>query len=365
MAPPFRAEHIGSLLRPRSLTRAFRRLAAREIDAAAYMLVQNAAIREVVELQARVGLRLATDGEFRRASYWSHFVESVQGLAVAPSLFHFRDEHGARQEFLAPTCTGHLARKHPISVNEFRFLSRATQAVPKLTLPSPPTMHFWRGRAGIDQGYASLDTFLADLAAIYVQELADLAVAGCRYVQLDEVPLAMLCDPEVRAVVEERGENPDRLVALYIESINAAIAGCPEEMAVGLHLCRGNHKGKFLAEGGYDWVAERLFADCMVDAFFLEYDTPRAGDFAPLRFLRPGCQAVLGLVSSKTAALEPVDMLRRRIDEAARIVPLDRLAISPQCGFASSVSGNPVTPEDQEAKLRLVVDTARAVWGTA
>ena len=252
MAPPFRAEHVGSLLRPRALTRAFRRLAAREIDGAVYLLAQNTAIREAVELQARVGLRLATDGEFRRASYWSHVVEAVQGLGVAPSLFHFRDEHGAQQEFLSPTCIGTLKRKHPISVGEFHFLAQATQAVPKLTLPSPPTLHFWRGRHGFAGGYAALEPFLADAAAIFAEELADLAAAGCRYVQFDEVPLAMLCDPEVRTVVRERGENPDRLVALYIESINAAIADRPDEMVVGLHLCRGNHKGKFLAEGGYD-----------------------------------------------------------------------------------------------------------------
>jgi 5-methyltetrahydropteroyltriglutamate--homocysteine methyltransferase len=361
--PAHRAEHVGSLLRPSGLTRAFRRLAAREIDAAAYRAAQDAAIREAIQLQERVGLEVVTDGEFRRASYWSHFVDSVAGLAVAPSLFKFRDEIGQTQDFLAPNCDGRMHRRHPISVAEYRYLAAHTRAMPKVTLPSPPTMHFWRGRAGIAGGYQDLEEFLDDLAGIYRAELADLAAAGCRYVQLDEVPLAMLCDPDVRAVVVDRGEDPDRLVALYVAAINRAIEGRPDDMAIGLHLCRGNHKGKFLAEGSYDWVAERMFGGARVDAWFLEYDTPRAGDFAPLRFVPKSARVVLGLISSKTTVLEPTGDLRRRLDEAARVLPLERLAISPQCGFASSVGGNPVTHADQEAKLRLVVDTARAVWG--
>jgi 5-methyltetrahydropteroyltriglutamate--homocysteine methyltransferase len=349
--PPFRADHVGSLLRPRALTHSFRQLAAGEITAEDYTALQDSAIREVVALQRAVGLRVATDGEFRRGSYWGHFVDAVDGLSTKEALFDFHDEGGHVQPFIAPHVSGKLRRARPISTGEFAFLKDATRGTgltPKVTMPSPPTMHFWRGTAGLDsRAYRIAEPFFADLAAIYRQEIVDLAALGCSYVQIDEVPLAMLCDPAVRETVRRRGEDPSALVGLYVDAINDAVAARPAGLRAGLHMCRGNFKGKWLAEGGYDEVAERVFSEVAVDFFLLEYDTPRAGDFSPLRFLSKGKGAVLGLVCSKTPVLEDIDALRRRVDDAARYVPLDRLAVSPQCGFASAVSGNPVTIADE------------------
>ena len=362
--PRFRAEHVGSLLRPRQLTQAFRAFHDGALPADRYRDVQDACIREAVALQERVGLKVVTDGEFRRGSYWGHFVAALDGMATKPALFDFHDESGAAQPFIAPHVAGKLSRKGGISTGEFAFLKAVTHVTPKVTLPSPPTMHFWRGRAGIESGaYDSAEALFADLARIFQDELADLGKLGCTYVQIDEVPLAMLCDPEVRAIVARRGEDPLALVDLYIQAINDAVAARPPGMTIGLHMCRGNFKGKWLAEGGYDEIAERAFAELAVDLLFLEYDSPRAGDFAPLRFVPESKAVVLGLVCSKTPVLEAPDMLRRRIDEAARYVPLERLAISPQCGFASAVSGNPLSEDDEIKKLALVVEVARSVWG--
>jgi 5-methyltetrahydropteroyltriglutamate--homocysteine methyltransferase len=365
MSPPFRAEHVGSLLRPPALTAAFRAFAEKRIDAAAFAAAQDAAIREAVAEQQALGFRVVTDGEFRRGSYWGHFIGPVAGLAVKPARFRFHDEAGGEQDFLAPHVEGRLRRTRPISLAEFAYLKSVARATPKLTLPAPPTFQFWRGRAGVE-GYDGLEALYRDLGEVYRQEIAELHAAGCRYLQLDEVPLVMLCDPAVQEAVRADGDDPARLTDLYLTAINAALAACPPDMTVALHLCRGNFKGKHLSAGGYEPVAERLFNGLFrVDAFFLEYDTARAGDFAPLRFLPKTARAVLGLVSSKTPALESLDALRRRLDEATRIVPLERLGLSPQCGFASAVSGNPLTPADQRAKLALVVETARAVWGGA
>jgi 5-methyltetrahydropteroyltriglutamate--homocysteine methyltransferase len=365
--PPFRADHVGSLLRPRALTQGFRRLAAGAITEAEYRALQDAAIRDVVALQRAVGLRAATDGEFRRGSYWGHFVDAVDGLSTKEALFDFHDESGNVQPFIAPHVSGKLRRARPISTGEFGFLKEATAGTgltPKVTLPSPPTMHFWRGQTGLDpSAYRDPAPFFADLARIYRDEIRDLAALGCTYVQIDEVPLAMLCDPAVRETVRRRGEDPAALVGLYIDAINDAVAERSAGMRAGLHMCRGNFKGKWLAEGGYDEVAERVFAEVAVDFFLLEYDTPRAGDFSPLRFLAKGKGAVLGLVCSKTPVLEDIDALHRRVDDAAHYVPLERLAVGPQCGFASAVSGNPLTIEDEKRKLDLVVRLARRVWG--
>jgi len=367
MPPPFHADHVGSLLRPRALTLAFRRVAAGEIGREQFRALQDDAIRGIVDLQAEVGLPVATDGEFRRSSYWSHFVESVAGLTVKESLFSFHDRHGHAQSFTAPHVSGKVRRARPISTTEFAFLAPAAKArglTPKITLPSPPTMHFWRGRAGIDAAaYEGPEAFFADLAQVYQEEIAALANLGCTYVQLDEVPLAMLCDPAVREQLAARGEDPAALVGLYIRAFNDALRDKPAGMTAAMHMCRGNYRGQWLSEGGYESVAERVFAEVDVDRFLLEYDTPRAGDFAPLRFLGPRKAAVLGLVSTKTPKLESVSALSRRIDEAAKVIPLDRLAVSPQCGFASTVAGNPITADDQRRKLTLVVETARRVWG--
>ena len=362
--PPFRAEHVGSLLRPEALRRAHRDHAAGRIDDDAFRAAQDAAVRDAVALQESLGFRAVTDGEFRRASYWSHFVEAVEGLGVGPARFAFHDDAGAETSFLAPRVEWKVGWTRPVSGGEFDFLKGATRAVTKITLPAPPTLHFWSPPDCVRiAGYSDDDAFFSDIAAAFRAELADLAARGCRYVQLDEVPLVMLCDPAVRARLAAEGTDPDRLAGAYIALCNAALAGRPAGMTVALHICRGNFLGRHLSEGGYDAVAERLFREVAVDAFFLEYDTPRAGDFAPLAAVPEDRTVVLGLVSTKTPALEPAETVKARIAEAARIVPLDRLALSPQCGFASAVSGNPVTEADQAAKLRLVVGIAREVWG--
>jgi len=366
MAPPFRAEHVGSLLRPASLARAFRDHNAAKIDDKAFVEAQDAAIRDVVALQEAAGLKLVTDGEFRRGSYWGHFIGPVEGLTVKPAAFSFHDEAGAEQAFIAPHVAGPVSRTQGISTGEFQFLKSVAKATPKVTLPSPPTFHFWRGKQGIEaSAYADAEAFFDDFAAVYRQEIAALAALGATYMTLDEVPLVMLCDEAIRAQVSDWGEDSDRLIDLYITAINKAVAERPAGVTIGMHLCRGNFKGKFLSEGGYEPVADRLFNEIDVDAFFLEYDTTRAGDFAPLRFVPEAKHVVLGLVSSKNPVLEDIDALCRRIDEAASVMALDRLAVSPQCGFASAVSGNPITVDDEKRKLALVVETAIRMWGEA
>jgi 5-methyltetrahydropteroyltriglutamate--homocysteine methyltransferase len=365
-APPFRAEHIGSLLRPKTLHAAFRRLSAGEIDAATYRAVVDQAIRDVVQLQEDVGLQAVTDGEFRRASYWSHFVEAVDGFGVRPSAFKFHDAEGRDHDFVAPYVEHPIRRPRSISGGEFDFLTSLTTRTPKITMPSPPTLHFWRGRDTLAPGsYPDEEAYFADLAAVYRAEIADLAGRGARYIQLDEVPLAMLCDAGVRQTMSDRGTDPAQLTRRYVKLINDCLAGAPPEITFGLHLCRGNFKGRWLSEGGYDSVAEAMFGGTNVKAFFLEYDNERAGGLAPLRFLPRDKRAVLGLVTSKSPALEDPEVLKRRIDEAATYAPLDSLAISPQCGFSSTIGGNPLTVDDQRRKLELVVRVARDVWGGA
>ena len=362
--PPFRADHIGSLLRPPELKHAFRDVLARKIDEAKFRAIQDAAIRNVVRLQEEVGLQVVNDGEYRRGSYWGRFVELTDGLAVKEALYKFHDDHGHELDFTAPYVTGKVRRGRPIAVDEIEFVRGVTKATPKVTLPAPSTMHFYRGQQYAEPGvYENPVAFFADLGKVYQEEIAALARSGARYVQLDEVALAMLCDPAARAKVKAEGEDPEELVDLYVEAINQAVANRPADMVIGVHMCRGNYKGLYLAQGGYDSVAEKLFQRANVNHFLLEYDTPRAGDFAPLRFLPRTKGVVLGLVSSKVAALEELDELKRRAEAAARYVDPERLAISPQCGFASTVAGNPLTEADMRAKLKLCVDAAREIWG--
>jgi len=362
--PPFRAEHVGSLLRPSELTQAFRAHRSHEISDEAFAAIQDTAIRDVVKLQEEVGLKMVTDGEFRRSSYWAHFVERVDGLEVREASFKFHDDHGHEVDFTAPYASEKVRRSQPISGDEFGFLKTVATATPKITLPSPATMHFYRLGDSIAEGlYADEDAYFADLARVYAEEIAALAADGCKYVQIDEVPIAMLCDPSIREKVKAAGYDPDRLMDAYVNVSNAAIDGRPEGVTVGMHLCRGNFKGHYLSEGGYEPVAERLFCGINVDAFFLEYDTPRAGDFEALRYVPDNKSVVLGIVSSKTAALESADDLKRRIEDAGQYVDIDRLALSPQCGFASTVAGNPVTIDDERAKLGLIVEVANDIWG--
>jgi 5-methyltetrahydropteroyltriglutamate--homocysteine methyltransferase len=361
--PPSRADHIGSLLRPKTLRDALRLHAAGEFSDAALRTVQDTAVRDAVRGQEECGLEVITDGEFRRASYWERFVRLTRGLVVKEAMLKFHDEHGHESDFTAPYVAGKVTRAAPITADEYGFLKSATARTAKITMPAPSTMHFYRySDYGDPRAYREPEEFFADLGRIYRQEIADLAAAGCRYVQLDEVAIAILCDPAARARVSAQSVDPDRLVDLYIDAINLAVADAPPELKVGVHVCRGNYKGMYLSEGGYDSVAERFFARTRVSHFLLEFDTARAGGFAPLRFVPAGKGVVLGLISSKTPQLEAIDVLRTRVDEAARHVDGARLALSPQCGFASTMGGNPIGEADQWAKLRLCVQAARAIW---
>jgi len=362
--PPFRADHIGSLLRPQKLRQAFRQHAEGKLDEAALRAVQDAAIREVVKLQEECGLQVATDGEFRRISYWEKFVRLTRGLVVKEAVFKFHDAHGHESDFTAPYAEGKVGRGELIALDEFEFVKKIARGTPKITMPAPSTMHLYRfSDFAAPQAYRDPAQFFADLGRVYQAEIADLARAGCRYVQLDEVALAMLCDPAARAKVKAGGQDPEKLVDLYVDAINQAVKGKPAGMIVGIHMCRGNYKGMYLSEGGYDSVAEKLFGRAEVNHFLLEFDSPRAGDFAPLRFVPKTKGVVLGLVCSKVPQLEPLDALKRRAGEAAKYVDPKRLALSPQCGFASTMGGNPVTEADERAKLRLCVEAARAIWG--
>ncbi|MBI1201092.1 MAG: 5-methyltetrahydropteroyltriglutamate--homocysteine S-methyltransferase [Rhodopseudomonas sp.] len=361
--PPFRADHVGSLLRPPALRQAFRQHAAGEIADAEFGALQDQCIRDVVAMQEQVGLQVVTDGEFRRGSYWGRFVERTQGFEIKSATFKFRNDQGHEVDFTAPYANAKIKRAQPLALDEYTFLHGVTHVTGKITLPSPSTMHFYRCADYADPAvYSDVEKFFSDLADIFKQEIDELAKAGCRYIQLDEVAVALLCDPAIRAQVEASGSRPDTLVDLYIDGINQAVAACPDDVVIGIHMCRGNFKGHYLGAGGYESVAERFFANTNVNHFLLEYDTERAGDFAPLRFVPPNKGVVLGLVSSKTRVIESLDVLKRRTQEASRYIDLDRLAIGPQCGFASTVAGNPLTEAEQRAKLALIVEAAAAIW---
>lgn len=362
--PPFRAEHIGSLLRPHELIEAHRSLATGKLTAEGFRAAQENLIRDVIRLQEEAGLQAVTDGEFRRGSYFSHFIEAVTGITDKEAVFHFTGQSGKKIHFHAPHIAGKLKRERGISTEEFRFLQGNTQCTPKITMPSPSTMHFFRcGEAVEKSAYADEEEFFADLVRVYREEVAELVSLGLRYLQIDEVPLAMLCDPKIQAAVRSRGKDPELLREKYIALVNAIVKDKPEQLTVGMHLCRGNYKASWLSEGSYEAVADHLFNNLNVDAFFLEYDGPRAGDFSPLQYMPSNKTVVLGLVSSKTPDMEQPDLLKKRVDEASRFVPLERLAISPQCGFGTSVGSRPVTLDVEKQKLRLVVDTARQIWG--
>jgi methionine synthase II (cobalamin-independent) len=362
--PPFRADHVGSLLRPKELREAFHKYGSEPQASPTFVEIQERAIRDVIKLQEDAGLQVVTDGEFRRSSYWGRFVARCKGFAIKPAVFKFRDDHGHEVDFTATYANAKLERTQPLATDEFEYLHKVTKVTGKITMPAPSTMHFYRCTDFADASiYADARLFFGDLANIYREEIADLAKAGCRYVQLDEVAVAMLCDPAIRAKVEAAGQHPDELVDLYIGAINAVVAGAPAEMQIGIHMCRGNFRGHYLSEGGYEAVAERFFKNSKASHFLLEFDTARAGDFKPLRFVPKSKGVVLGLISTKTAMLEKIDDLKRRTDEAAKFIDLDRLGIGPQCGFASTAAGNLLSEADERAKLALVVAAARAIWG--
>ena len=366
-APPFRADHVGSLLRPPELLAAREQYRIGTLTAPQLKALEDDAIEEVVRRQEDLGLQAVTDGEFRRTLWHIDFLKQFANVEVtrSPVKVSFHTEQGDIHR--APSAlrvTGRLVRPHPIFVEHFRYLQSVARVMPKLTLPSPSILHFRGGRGVIDrEAYPDLAQFYADLARVYAEEVADLGAAGCRYLQLDEVNFAYLCDPTLRREVQSYGEDPDELPHTYARLINGAIASRPADMTVCMHLCRGNFEGAWLAEGGYEPVAEVLFNEINVTGYFLEYDTARAGDFSPLRLLPKGKTVVLGLISSKRGALESKDELKRRIDEAAQFIPLEQLALSPQCGFASGERGNKLTQAEQFAKLALLVEVAREIWG--
>jgi methionine synthase II (cobalamin-independent) len=366
--PPFRADHVGSLLRPPELHAARAEFAAGRISADDLRAVEDAAIRDVVRLQEDVGLQSATDGEFRRATWHMDFIYQLGGISKASDDMHvtFHNEHGDIEWTPASLHVGapiHL--EHTIFSDHFEFLkSTVTRNVPKLTIPSPSMVHYRGGRAAIDPSvYADDEQFWSDLSAAYADEVRRLGDLGCTYLQLDDTSLAYLNDPQQRAQIAARGDDAEHQHLRYIKQINAALAGRPEGMRVTTHMCRGNFRSSWVAEGGYDFVAEALFNELDVDGFFLEYDDARSGGFEPLRFVPKGKMVVLGLVTTKRGDLENPDVLKRRIEQASEFVDVDQLCLSPQCGFSSTVEGNTLTREQQIAKLRLIVDVAQEVWG--
>ena len=364
---PFRADHVGSYLRPPSVLSARDQCARGEISADALRLVEDAAIRDVVKKQEDVGLQGITDGEFRRTYFHVDFLEELDGVTISYGEFaaKFRKDDGTKVGFAPPTIhvSGQVRHRASIQGKDFDFLKSVVHKTPKVTIPSPSMLHFRGGRDAIDAKiYPDLGQFYADLADAYAEEIADLAERGCRYLQLDDTNLAYLCDPEIRESTRKRGDDPDQLVRTYCALINRAIAKRPSDMTIATHLCRGNFKSAWVAQGSYEPVAEILFNELNIDGFFLEYDDERSGDFAPLRFLPKGKAVVLGLMSSKRAAIENKDEVKRRIEEAAHYAPIEQLALSHQCGFSSTVHGNELSEADQWKKLALMVEIANEVW---
>ncbi len=368
--PPFRADHVGSLLRPPEVLQARDEFAAGRISADDLRSIEDSAIREVVRKQEEVGLRAATDGEFRRESWHMDFIYQLGGVRKVQDetirvAFHNEQK---TYEWAPPSAhvVAPLTLEHTIFGDAFSFLAGAVKtAVPKLTIPSLSMVHYRGGRSAIDQTvYPDLDQFWADLAATYAEEVRELYQLGCRYLQFDDTSLAYMNDPAQRAHVAEIGGDPEHQHEQYIANINQALAGRPEDLAVTTHMCRGNNQSMWAAEGGYEFVAEALFNQLDVDGFFCEWDDERSGGFEPLRFVPKGKRVVLGLVTTKRGELESKDALKRRIEDAARFVDLDQLCLSPQCGFSSTKEGNDLTQDQQWAKLRLIVETAQEVWGS-
>ena len=365
-------DHVGSLLRPPALTEAWFAHEQGKLPAAKLKAEQDAAIRDVVKMQEEIGLDFVTDGEFRRGGWSRGFLSAVEGFGFKPSKLTFHNDEGVATAAPAPVATGKLRQKQPIVAEDFAFLKSCTTRRAKVTMPTPSHMHFGHFGACFDRkAYKDLDAFFADMVAIYRSEIADLAARGCTFLQLDEVPLTLLCDETNRGIAKAEGDDPDKLVDLYIDLINRAVLGRPNTMRVALHLCRGNMQGLWMGDGGYAPIAEKLFTQLDVDAYLMEYDSPRAGDFAPLRHVPKGKRVFLGLVSTKNPAVESADALRRKLDEAAKYAPAAQLGLCPQCGFASSamskfnVLPNPMTPALQRAKLARLVEVAGRAWGSA
>jgi 5-methyltetrahydropteroyltriglutamate--homocysteine methyltransferase len=362
--PPFRADHVGSFLRPAALKQARAKLAKGEISADALKEIEDREIEKVVKKQEEVGLKLATDGEFRRS--WFHF-DFFRGLAgVTPIITSTGIKfHGVETKHEAIKITGKVDFVgHPM-IEHFKFLKAHCRVTPKMTIPAPSTFHFRQGRAMVSkEAYPDIEVFYADIGAAWRKAIRAFYDAGCRYLQLDDTAWAMMCDPKEREGSKARGDNPDKLPAIYARVTNIALEGKPADMAITMHSCRGNFRSTWLAQGGYEFVAEHLLGNTNLDGYFLEYDSERAGSFEPLRHFPKGKkQLVLGLVTSKSGRLEPKDEIKRRIEEATKYVSLEQLCLSPQCGFASTEEGNVLAEDEQWAKLRMIVELAEEVWG--
>jgi len=363
---PFRADHVGSLLRTEEVKMNRLRWKKGEITAAELREIENIGITETVKKLESIGMKSITDGEFRRDYFHLDFLKELAGVTVTGGIEANPNAKAAEDGFTPPklSVTGKLAHVKDIQVDDFNFLKSVTTQTPKVSIPSPTMVHFRGGRASIDiNSYPDLDEFFHDLSKAYRQEIDHLYQNGLRYLQLDDTNLAYLCDPKMRAAAKERGEDPDELPRTYAALINSVIDDRPDDLTVGIHLCRGNYRSTWFAEGGYEPVAEILFNQINVDGYFLEYDDERSGDFAPLRFVPKEKKVVLGIVSSKVKELEKMDDLCKRIDEAAQYMPLENMCLSPQCGFSSTHHGNDMTHDDQWRKLELVVNTAIKVWG--
>ena len=366
--PPYRADHVGSLLRPPELLQAREDFAAGRIEADELRAAEDDAIRDVVRMQEEIGLQSATDGEFRRTSWHMDFIYQLEGIDLADEQIKvaFHNEQGDVEFTTAALRVhGRVGLSRTIFGDAFEALkSMVTTATPKLTIPSPSMVHYRGGRAAIDESvYPDMDGFWADLTAAYAEQVRRLGELGCTYLQFDDTSLAYLNDPQQRAMLAERGDDAEHQHLRYIRQINAALADKPAGLTVTTHMCRGNFQSSWAAEGGYDFVAEALFGELGVDGLFMEWDDERSGGFEPLRFVPPGKVVVLGLVTTKRGELETKDELKRRIEEASRYVDVDQLCLSPQCGFSSTVEGNLLSREQQAAKLRLIVETAHEVWG--
>ena len=363
ITPVGRADHIGSLLRPKSLRDGHKALTTGAIKQKEFGVIQDTAVRQVVAMQEELGLGVVTDGEFRRRSWFAGFVDAVEGLVHKDTYFKFVEGDAASVSVPVPFAHAPIRRTTGITTGEFDFVKSIATRPVKITLPSPSVIHFHRGPDCADPSvYPDMDQYWDDLLRVYREEIADLGKRGCTYLQLDEVPMALLCDPKIRERIEHWGWDWESLFDRYVGAVNQALENRPKGMTVGMHMCRGNYRGKWIGTGGYEPIAERLFNRVAADVFLLEYDSERAGGFEPLRFVPRNKSVVLGLVSSKTSELEDEEELKRRLDEASRYVTYDRLALSPQCGFGTTVGGAPMTEDDEKRKLGLVVKVAADVW---
>ena len=378
--PPFRAEHVGSLLRPATLLQARTEAEGNQYRQVSGPLkfdhlkqLEDWAVTDVVALQESVGLQVVTDGEFRRRSWFQDFLLSLSGTGIqwvdaektiSAALPFQNDTTVEKLPGHLVRVTGKLKRTKGIFTDAFAFLKKQTTKTPKISIPSPSMLHFWGGRAAIDATvYPDIEEFWDDAVIAWTAEIAELAALGCTYIQIDDVTFPLICDPHGQDALKARGDDPRKIIDTYASVLNRIVAGTPKSVTLGMHMCRGNNRGKWMGSGGYEYVSEVVLRNVDIPNYFMEYDSDRAGDFQPLRHVPKGKHVILGLISTKTPVLESKDVIKRRIDEASKVLPLDQLCLSPQCGFASNFMGNPVTVDDEKRKLSLVVEIAHEIWG--